>query len=150
LPIPPGTDLRLGPRSRERISTDAARRGFLEHIDNMPANDPQRAAFERAVRRSVRRGDAINIGTEESPVYWPRDQHGDAWEVNHEHPLEWGGSNLPENLMALPRRDHDLVTRWWNDLRRLALEDWQVRDQYGEGLQAERILDLVDLLNIGR
>jgi len=49
---------------------------------------------------------------------WPIDANGKAWEVHHQQPLDFGGTNAHPNLAAIPRDVHQGLTNWWRSVKR--------------------------------
>ena len=48
---------------------------------------------------------------------WPSAE-GQAWEIHHKKPLDFGGTNVLENLVPLERSVHMNITKYWARLKR--------------------------------
>lgn len=49
---------------------------------------------------------------------WPKDLDGNALEVHHKKPLDFGGDNSAENLIPIDGKTHLDLTNWWNRVKR--------------------------------
>ncbi|SHJ78903.1 eCIS core domain-containing protein [Pseudozobellia thermophila] len=153
IPISPGDSLVIRPTT-DRPSTSTMRRLFMDVLGLLPSDI--RASFDAALRDTLNRYSMDQLremgytfrdydGVERA---WPLDAHDHPLEVHHIIELSWGGTNAPSNLMPLPSREHDLLSRWWRGLQRHVLGNGEIRDARNTpDTQGEHIPDLLEILN---
>ncbi|SHF18291.1 protein of unknown function [Fodinibius roseus] len=135
MPVRPGDSLILR-ASTDRPSTTALRRLFMDNLDNLSAE--VRQSFDEAVQDTMRRFNMrelrdrglIFYDIEGNRQIWPVDEAGNALEVHHIIELRWGGTNAPANLIAIKYREHELLSRWWNDLQSYVLQDSELGETF--------------------
>lgn len=127
-PIPRGEGVTLGPSVGRETTGEAMRARFLSE-----ATPAQLAALRRQIDASGMPAAEVRDASGNVVGHWPVDATGMPYEVNHRLPLEWGGSDTPTNWEAIPHRDHEAITAWWNRLRWKVLGEEEARRAYREG-----------------
>lgn len=81
--------------------------------------------MNRISRSSARKGiDFIEVDVNGRMQRWPVDNLGEPWQVHHEPPLDCGGTDASHSLRPVPFNVHSDATKWWNGLKKLALEEF--------------------------
>lgn len=100
-----------------KFTGKSLRKIYLEHPEVW--SDEFKAVFE------ARKAKWPN---EDADVWWPREgggkNTGKRWQPHHKKPLDFGGDNSPENLVALEPSIHVDFTNWWNALKREIAKDF--------------------------
>ena len=82
----------------------------MSRIEKLPASSKGSGFIEVDVNGTKRR--------------WPVDNLGEPWQVHHEPPLDCGGTDASHFLRPVPFNVHFDATKWWNGLKKLALEEF--------------------------
>ncbi len=152
-PIQVGDTLPLR-QSSDRPSTSVLRRLFIDRLSVMSSD--ARAHFNEAVRRTIERYSMpelrerglVFFDEDGQQRFWPADDLGNAWEVHHIIELRWGGTNAPDNLIAIPYREHNSISAWWRRWAERILQDPALQEAFDDpDAQGEHRPELPETLN---
>jgi hypothetical protein len=121
-------ELEIGKSARQTqnvLSGDAMRARYLKEVHHTEWSEPFLEEMSRIDRPSARRGvDFIEVDVNGMKKRWPVDNLGEPWQVHHEPPLDCGGTDASHSLRPVPFNVHTDATKWWNGLKKLALEEF--------------------------
>ncbi|MCB0534517.1 MAG: hypothetical protein KDD14_20110, partial [Saprospiraceae bacterium] len=151
LPIDPEDIIPLK-ASSDRPPTSDLRKWFLERLSETNNEaiaqfiEAQKTTAERLTETELaERGLLVDLGNGRIEI-WPVDEIGNVYEVHHIQELRWGGSaNAPENLIAIPVREHKLISSWWNKLASYVLSDPEYKQVFkGADEEAYRTPEILE------